>query len=309
MKGFLKMENVKNIYITGEVAQLLDYEPAHVIRVAKDLLLEGVFTENDFRSAGPRTYLFNSEAIKQLRIKFDCPTAFLVSTLDEQPHTIENCRYSELRVVEEDLIILHDAEEKAKFQALLKSFNEGDNEEDYEEFINEKDYLKEFVASDDPYGWISYIKLDKAIREGSAYFINDLDLTLVKPSDLDKMVVTIDETRVVSEVVTQLESGFFESTNDTYYRFTGNGTEVEEIDVTDERIKYWKMSVDEALDQIAKDFKLQFYYDRLDYWDNQPFFLTVDELTIAIKEIVIENGAAHLKTRNLSEILDDVMAI
>ena len=304
------MENVENVLITAEVAKLLDYETVHVIRVAKELLNQGIITEKDFRSAGLRTYLFNQEALKQLRIKFDNPTYFLTYEMDEDPYQIRQLSYSELRVGGEDLIILNDESEKAKFQALRQAFDDEQEgaEAAYEEYLGEKDYLHEYVAYDDNDGWVSYVKLDQAIREGKAYFIENSELVKVQAKDVEKLAIT-DKTQLISSPVVKICEDIFKAPSGEYYRFTGNGFEVEEIDMDDERIKYWTMSEQEALDQIAKDFNLEYRYEKVEYWDNQPVFWSKDGQKIEIKEMVIGNGMAHLKTRNLSEILDDVMGL
>lgn len=65
------MENVNKVYITAEVAKRLDLNPSYLIRIAKELKKDEVITENDLRLAGKRTYLFNENAIKELRKKLN----------------------------------------------------------------------------------------------------------------------------------------------------------------------------------------------------------------------------------------------
>ena len=90
------------------------------------------------------------------------------------------------------------------------------------------------------------------------------------------------------------------------YRYIGSGTEVEEIDLDSEWMKYWVMTHDEAVKQLAKDFKLRLVVDDLQIWKNQPFFKTEEGCRIALKEVVIEDQSAHLRNRNLSDILNDL---
>ena len=59
----LTNDNVQNVYLTSEVADLLGYEPNYLLRVAKGLMSRGVITPMDGRPAGNRNYLFNQKAV------------------------------------------------------------------------------------------------------------------------------------------------------------------------------------------------------------------------------------------------------
>lgn len=299
--------NVQQVFVTAEVARMLNYEPAHIIRVAKELAEQGILSKQEFRNAGPRTYLFNQEAIKKLRLKFDCPTPFLVYGKDEGPYRIEKLKYSDLRIVDEDLIILHDETEKKHYQAIKSGWMEGDElaEPAYEEFIDEKDYSKEICQKSDPYGWMSYIKLIKAIQKETAYYVHDLELTPVPATDLDQLAVDSPK-GIIESVMTEIEHGFFQSPTGEIYRYTGSGTEVEEIDLGSDWMKYWVMTHEEAIKQLARDFNLKLVIDDLQIWKNQPFFKTEDGRRIALKEVVIEDQSAHLRNRNLSDIFNEL---
>jgi hypothetical protein len=63
------MIDINKVYITKEVAILLNLSSAHVIRLTQILLSEGVLTSKDVRQANKGTYLFNSLAVEQLRFK------------------------------------------------------------------------------------------------------------------------------------------------------------------------------------------------------------------------------------------------
>ena len=65
------MDNVKtdvrNVFITAEVAKILDMTPSYILRVAQSLDLD----ESEMREAGKRNMLFSKEAIKKIKQKLD----------------------------------------------------------------------------------------------------------------------------------------------------------------------------------------------------------------------------------------------
>lgn len=66
------MINVNKVYITKEVAdELGDINASYLIRVAKELKDNGTITDNDMRAAGKRNYLFNENAVNELRKKLN----------------------------------------------------------------------------------------------------------------------------------------------------------------------------------------------------------------------------------------------
>lgn len=60
------MENVNKVYITKEVAEKLEINPSYLIRVAKALKEQGMFSDNDMRAAGIRNYIFNDRAVNEI---------------------------------------------------------------------------------------------------------------------------------------------------------------------------------------------------------------------------------------------------
>lgn len=65
------MDNVKtdvrNVFITAEVAKILDMTPSYILRVAQSLGLN----ESEMREAGKRNMLFSKEAIEKIKQKLD----------------------------------------------------------------------------------------------------------------------------------------------------------------------------------------------------------------------------------------------
>ena len=57
------MSDVREIFVTAEVAKVLDITPAYLIRLAKQLEL----SESQFREAGKRNYLFSDDAIDVIK--------------------------------------------------------------------------------------------------------------------------------------------------------------------------------------------------------------------------------------------------
>lgn len=63
------MSDVREVYVTAEVAKILDFTPAYLIRLAKSLNDNGAFDETMFREAGKRNYIFSDKAVDIIREK------------------------------------------------------------------------------------------------------------------------------------------------------------------------------------------------------------------------------------------------
>lgn len=63
------MVNVKDVFITREVADMLDINSSYLIRLAKKLKDEGLISDDDMRTAGIRNYIFNKKAVEVLEHK------------------------------------------------------------------------------------------------------------------------------------------------------------------------------------------------------------------------------------------------
>lgn len=63
------MVDVKDVFITKEVADKLDVNSSYLIRLAKKLKGEGLITDEDMRTAGIRNYIFNKRAVEVLGSK------------------------------------------------------------------------------------------------------------------------------------------------------------------------------------------------------------------------------------------------
>lgn len=59
------MADVRDIFVTAEVAKILDLTPAYTIRLAKSMN----FDETEFREAGKRNYIFSKEAVEKIKSK------------------------------------------------------------------------------------------------------------------------------------------------------------------------------------------------------------------------------------------------
>lgn len=57
------MSDVREVFITKEVADMLSLNPSYLIKLAKKIGL----TEREMREAGNRNYLFSKEAVEKLR--------------------------------------------------------------------------------------------------------------------------------------------------------------------------------------------------------------------------------------------------
>ena len=57
------MTDVRNVFITKEVAEILGINPSYLLRLAKSMKLY----PNEMREAGKRNYLFSQEAVEKLR--------------------------------------------------------------------------------------------------------------------------------------------------------------------------------------------------------------------------------------------------
>jgi len=57
------MSNVKDVFITAEVAEMLGITSSHLLRLIKTIN----FSDTEVRSAGKRNHLFSKEAIEKLK--------------------------------------------------------------------------------------------------------------------------------------------------------------------------------------------------------------------------------------------------
>lgn len=59
------MTDVRNVFITKEVAEILGINPSYLLRLAKSMKL----SPSEMREAGKRNYLFSQEAVEKLRTR------------------------------------------------------------------------------------------------------------------------------------------------------------------------------------------------------------------------------------------------
>jgi len=59
------MTDVRKVFITKEVAEILEINPSYLLRLAKSMR----FSPNEMREAGKRNYLFSEEAVEKLRTR------------------------------------------------------------------------------------------------------------------------------------------------------------------------------------------------------------------------------------------------
>lgn len=59
------MTDVRKVFITKEVAEILNINPSYLLRLAKAMR----FSPSEMREAGKRNYLFSEEAVEKLRIR------------------------------------------------------------------------------------------------------------------------------------------------------------------------------------------------------------------------------------------------
>lgn len=57
------MSDVRTVYTTSEVAEILDITPSYLLRLSQSMEL----SPSEFRSAGKRNYLFSQEAVEKLK--------------------------------------------------------------------------------------------------------------------------------------------------------------------------------------------------------------------------------------------------
>lgn len=60
---FRRMTDVRKVFITKEVSEILDINPSYLLRLAKGMNL----SPSEMREAGKRNYLFSEEAVKKLK--------------------------------------------------------------------------------------------------------------------------------------------------------------------------------------------------------------------------------------------------
>ena len=57
------MTDVRNVFITKEVSEILEINPSYLLRLAKSMN----FSQSEMREAGKRNYLFSEEAVEKLK--------------------------------------------------------------------------------------------------------------------------------------------------------------------------------------------------------------------------------------------------
>nr|QGT51097.1 hypothetical protein Firmicute1046_1730 [uncultured Firmicutes bacterium] len=57
------MSDVRKVFITKEVAEILEINPSYLLRLAKTMQ----FSPAEMREAGKRNYLFSEEAVERLK--------------------------------------------------------------------------------------------------------------------------------------------------------------------------------------------------------------------------------------------------
>lgn len=62
-EGLCRMTDVRKVYITKEVAEILEINPSYLLRLAKSMK----FSAAEMREAGKRNYLFSAEAVEKLK--------------------------------------------------------------------------------------------------------------------------------------------------------------------------------------------------------------------------------------------------
>ena len=63
------MSDVRNVFITKEVADMLGIHPSYVLRLANAMK----FSPSEMREAGKRNYLFSREAVEKLKNRHNYP--------------------------------------------------------------------------------------------------------------------------------------------------------------------------------------------------------------------------------------------
>jgi len=59
------MTDVRKVFITKEVAEILNINPSYLLRLAKSMK----FSPSEMREAGKRNYLFSEEAVEKLKTR------------------------------------------------------------------------------------------------------------------------------------------------------------------------------------------------------------------------------------------------
>lgn len=60
------MIDVREVYVTSEVAKMLDISTQYCLKIAKELKENGILSDSDLREAGKRNYIFSKYAVVKL---------------------------------------------------------------------------------------------------------------------------------------------------------------------------------------------------------------------------------------------------
>lgn len=64
------MIDVRDVYVTSEVAKKLEISTQYCLKIAKELKESGILSDSDLREAGKRNYLFSKYAVDKLKEYF-----------------------------------------------------------------------------------------------------------------------------------------------------------------------------------------------------------------------------------------------
>lgn len=64
------MTDVRDVYVTSEVAKKLEISTQYCLKIAKEFKENGILSDSDLREAGKRNYLFSEFAVQKLKSHF-----------------------------------------------------------------------------------------------------------------------------------------------------------------------------------------------------------------------------------------------
>lgn len=313
----LTNDNVQNVYLTSEVADLLGYEPNYLLRVAKGLMSRGVITPMDGRPAGNRNYLFNQKAVVQLQMKLNPKTYYL--TTDGEKSYLHCLRVSALGILppRAGWIALEDP---FLVQACAEAVEDGTLDEFLEKYELE-DGEHYFIYESDE-SLVNLEVLNEKMLSQQLYHLTTLRLvTWEEFLACERFVyeTNVNGQRCLYEVEAELtplnqEKTLFKNKKTGDYVIfasyqNSQPDEAVEFSVDDECVPYLGMEKEDLYQTLASDFGLTLAYKTFDHWDNQPYFATKNGEIVEIMSTSVVGNSLMIGPKDVYHLVNDIQTV
>lgn len=306
--------NVKNVYLTSEVAELLGYEPNYLLRVAKGLMEAGIITEEDGRPAGNRNYLFNEKAVFQLQLKLNPKTYYLTSSEDYSCIHLSTMCALGIFPPSDGWIALDDS-------SLVQACKEAVDDGALDEFLEEHDLdsSEHYFICDTEEDIVNLEFLNEKMLNGHLYNLETLNpVTWEEFLSCERFVYQVDKNGqlMIEEVEAELrplneeKTLFKNKKTDEYVMYASfddsHVNEAVEFSASDDCVPYLDLKKEDLYQALANDFDLTVHYKTFEHWDNQPYFETENGEIIEIMSTSVIGNSLTIGQKDVYHLVEDI---